>query len=68
MTVFHGNTPRTHEIRGKLFMKTCAFAGHREVFASGVEADIDSAIETILANDSFTPAAWENSTVSVPQR
>jgi len=49
-------------------MKTCAFAGHREVFASGVEADIDSAIETILANDSFTPAAWENSTVSVPQR
>lgn len=33
-------------------MKTCTFAGHREVFASGVEADIGSAIETILANDS----------------
>lgn len=33
-------------------MKTCTFAGHREVFASGVEADIDSAIESILANDS----------------
>ena len=52
MTVFHGDMPITHEIRGKLFMKTCTFAGHREVFASGVEADIDSAIETILANDS----------------
>ena len=32
-------------------MKTCTFVGHREVFASGTEADIDSAIETILAND-----------------
>lgn len=32
-------------------MKTCTFVGHREVFASSTEADIDSAIETILAND-----------------
>lgn len=32
-------------------MKTCTFVGHREVFVSSTEADIDSAIETILAND-----------------
>ena len=32
-------------------MKTCTFAGHREVFASGTESDIESAIETILASD-----------------
>lgn len=32
-------------------MKTCTFAGHREVFASGTEIEIEGAIDWLLAKD-----------------
>lgn len=34
-----------------IFLAVCTFAGHREVFSSSIEADIDCALEEIIQTD-----------------
>ena len=34
-----------------IYLAVCTFAGHREVFSSSIEADIDCALEEIIQTD-----------------
>lgn len=49
-------------------MTVCTFAGHREVYSSAIEADIESALSEIMQTDKrlhFILAEWAISIKSV---